>query len=231
MIIVQNEALPDNIGFKGLKKLLQDTLPEDTPCPYCNVIMERTDYKHPSYISIDHIIPYSRCQTHSVNNLIAACRSCNSIKSNKDSFKTFSVSKPQKLSSAEVAAIRYLMRNEWEILILEEVRVLILNKDFTSVKLYAKDLEHRVGSNRIYKIIKRILHLVSRPNDKFLLCILCEEYKIKQTTIKLKVLIETILDMEVEKTLQEIKTAKKITQKIDYKEIVVDMQYHFKNKK
>ena len=49
----------------------------DMSCVYCNSIKS---------LSLDHIIPVSKGGDTTLNNMVLACRSCNSSKSNKDVF-------------------------------------------------------------------------------------------------------------------------------------------------
>ena len=221
MPIVKHK-MPANIGFRGLKKVIQKTLPQDTPCPYCNVIIEREDPNHSAYISIDHVIPFSQCREHKIENLVATCKFCNELKSDKEVFQTFMIPKPQKLESKEVKAIHTILRYEWQISVLEEIRVLLLIKDFSSIKYYINNLEYKVGSGKLFSFLRKIHQVSLNPTRKDLLIILMNEFNISSRKISPKSLLELIIDMKIDETSKLIQECREITKNISFQTVEIN---------
>lgn len=59
--------------FKLNKHRIKEALPDKSPCPYCNAIMQKdTQFKF-SYVSIDHRVAHGKGGTDEASNLIACC--------------------------------------------------------------------------------------------------------------------------------------------------------------
>jgi 5-methylcytosine-specific restriction endonuclease McrA len=69
---VYRRTLPLEIRLKVLER-------DHYTCVYCD-----NNYRHdPSMLQIDHVIPWSVVKEHNYTNLFAACRDCNSSKSDQ----------------------------------------------------------------------------------------------------------------------------------------------------
>lgn len=74
----KRNALLKNSLFDLTKKDIEKIFKRDVVCVYCNSFNK---------LSLDHIIPVSNGGDTTFNNIVLACKSCNSSKNNKDVFK------------------------------------------------------------------------------------------------------------------------------------------------
>lgn len=211
---------PSTMGFKGMKAIIRRQTPANAPCPYCLVIMERSDRHHPAYISIDHVVPYSRCQEHNLANLIATCARCNTMKSSQNEFSTFQLTKPQKLSADQVNALSYLYHYQNVDLVLQELRILIFLKDFKSIKEYKKEFSTSddKDAQTIVKVINHLNQAIRLSGNKKAITHLIDVYKLSSKITNTKDLVEAILDTQIEFHSQKTAWAKNLTAGISFKE-------------
>lgn len=55
-------------------------LKQDNKCAYCNTLL---DYSIPRAVHLDHVVPLSKGGTHTIDNVVWACSSCNLAKGDK----------------------------------------------------------------------------------------------------------------------------------------------------
>lgn len=104
---------PERVRIKGQKrrariKKLKNSLTEleylnilklfDNSCAYCNITEEEHIREYKTRLHQDHIIPLSEGGSYTASNIVPACVSCNSSKSNKDMVEWY---KKQKFFSAK----------------------------------------------------------------------------------------------------------------------------------
>lgn len=85
----KRRALMKNSVFDLTSKEIEKIFKRDESCVYCNSIKNLT---------LDHIIPISKGGNTSFNNMVIACKACNSSKGNKEVF-SWCTAKNQKVPS------------------------------------------------------------------------------------------------------------------------------------
>lgn len=143
--------------FNKNKRIIKASLPDSSPCPYCNSLMLK-DTSHPyALVSIDHITPYSKGGGDELENLRACCGNCNTRKGNSSDTMGFYLETPKLLSSEEFIKLNDFISVTYRLEVLRKVVAKLEAGSFEEALQVAKENER--SNSKLGFFTKLVIHL------------------------------------------------------------------------